>query len=185
MPGHLQAPGSMRRRAPTTPDPATTRRRQTPFGGALCSSSHPALARAPHTFPRPRRFQPSTVRKICEEVITSELTGKTWNGEEEPVWTVRISEQIKARARGESSSRPWGRRSSRALAAGGRQPRPSLFSHSRVLPFCVCSARLPSVQARRPGRPRTVQGPGRQDRVPLPLGHGDGQPRLLLLQECE
>ncbi len=41
------------------------------------------------------------MRKICEEVITSELTGKTWNGEEEPVWTVRISEQIKARARGE------------------------------------------------------------------------------------
>lgn len=72
----------------------------TPFGASLVLLSHPR-ARAALSFPRPRRFQPSTVRKICEEVITSELTGKTWNGEEEPVWTVRISEQIKARARGE------------------------------------------------------------------------------------
>jgi hypothetical protein len=82
------------------------------------------------------------VRKICEEVITSELTGKTWNGEEEPVWTVRISEQIKARARGEYGGVSWVAR--RALSQGLLQlwavSRVPLCSHSRVLPFCVCAA---------------------------------------------
>ena len=46
-----------------------------------------------------QRFFPSVARDICEEVIKSHLDGKSWNGEEETVWSVQISEDIKARLR--------------------------------------------------------------------------------------
>jgi len=36
------------------------------------------------------------VRKVCEEVVTRTLKGKVWTGEEETIWTVSISEDIKA-----------------------------------------------------------------------------------------
>lgn len=46
------------------------------------------------------RFQPSVVKKICDEILAAELANKTWNGEEEPLWAVRITEQIKTKVKG-------------------------------------------------------------------------------------
>lgn len=46
------------------------------------------------------KFQPAVVKKVCEDVVNGALAGKAWNGEEETVWTVGISEQIKAKVRG-------------------------------------------------------------------------------------
>ena len=43
-----------------------------------------------------KKFHPSAVRKACEKVVKKTLTGKVWTGEEETVWTVSISEDIKA-----------------------------------------------------------------------------------------
>jgi len=48
------------------------------------------------------RFAPSVVRRAIEEIVTGTLKGKVWRGEEETVWTVAISEQIKAKVKGES-----------------------------------------------------------------------------------
>lgn len=45
------------------------------------------------------KFSPSAVRKIADEVCKAVLDGKKWNGEEEPVWAVQITEQVKARVR--------------------------------------------------------------------------------------
>jgi hypothetical protein len=42
------------------------------------------------------------VRKICEEVVTSQLDGKKWANEEETVWTVSITEKVKAKVRSAS-----------------------------------------------------------------------------------
>jgi tctex1 domain-containing protein 2 len=47
----------------------------------------------------PYRFSPSVVKKIIEDVLKGTLEGKTWNGEEETVWTVSISEQIKQKVK--------------------------------------------------------------------------------------
>ena len=47
------------------------------------------------------KFQPSACRKISEEVCKQMLDGKSWNGEEEAVWTVQITEQVKNRVKGE------------------------------------------------------------------------------------
>ncbi len=47
------------------------------------------------------RFSPAVIQKIGEEVVHSVLDGKEWSGEEETVWTVSITEQIKARVKGE------------------------------------------------------------------------------------
>ena len=46
------------------------------------------------------RFSPSAVRKVAEEVVRSVLEDKVWNGEDEAVWTVTITEQVKQRVRG-------------------------------------------------------------------------------------
>lgn len=46
-----------------------------------------------------KKFSPSAVRKIAEEVVKSVLGDKVWNGEDEAVWTVTITEQIKQRVR--------------------------------------------------------------------------------------
>jgi len=62
-----------------------------------------------------RRFSPTHVTKICEEVVHAVLDGKAWSGEEQPLWTVTISEQVKARVRGAGA----------AAAAGSRTPQPS------------------------------------------------------------
>uniref|UniRef100_A0A7S1G226 Dynein light chain n=1 Tax=Bicosoecida sp. CB-2014 TaxID=1486930 RepID=A0A7S1G226_9STRA len=45
------------------------------------------------------KFRPSQVRKITTEVVHSTLDGKTWNGEEEAMWTVQIAEEIKRRVK--------------------------------------------------------------------------------------
>ena len=47
------------------------------------------------------RFSPSAVRKVAEDVVKAVLTDKVWNGEDEAVWTVTITEQVKQRVRGE------------------------------------------------------------------------------------
>ena len=46
-----------------------------------------------------KKFSPSAVQRACEEVVTGALAGKAWNGEEEAVWAVDITEQIKAKVR--------------------------------------------------------------------------------------
>ena len=46
-----------------------------------------------------KKFSPSAVQKACEEVVNAALTGKAWNGEEEAVWAVDITEQIKEKVR--------------------------------------------------------------------------------------
>lgn len=40
------------------------------------------------------------MRAVIEEAVASVLTGKVWRGEEETVWTVAISERIKAKVKG-------------------------------------------------------------------------------------
>lgn len=46
-----------------------------------------------------QKFSPSAVQAVCEEVVKAVLDGKVWNGEEETVWTVSITEQIKQKVR--------------------------------------------------------------------------------------
>jgi len=46
------------------------------------------------------RFSSTAVRAIAENVVTATLAGKSWAGEEETVWAVSISEQIKQKIRG-------------------------------------------------------------------------------------
>ena len=46
-----------------------------------------------------KKFSPSAVQRACEEVVSGALAGKAWNGEEEAVWAVDITEQIKAKVR--------------------------------------------------------------------------------------
>lgn len=46
------------------------------------------------------RFHPSEARAVCERVVHEVLDSKTWNGEEEAVWTVQISEKVKAGVKG-------------------------------------------------------------------------------------
>jgi hypothetical protein len=46
-----------------------------------------------------KKFSPSLVAKACEEVVCAALAGKAWNGEEEAVWAVDITDQIKDRVR--------------------------------------------------------------------------------------
>lgn len=55
------------------------------------------------------RFHPSAVRKACEKVVKKTLTGKVWTGEEETVWTVSISEDIKAAVKGARARQCTGR----------------------------------------------------------------------------
>lgn len=43
---------------------------------------------------------------MCEEVVKRVLTGKVWTGEEETIWTVTISEDIKAKVKGASPASP-------------------------------------------------------------------------------
>ena len=47
-----------------------------------------------------QKFSPSAVKAIIEDVVNSVLAGKVWSGEDEALWTVTISDQIKARVRG-------------------------------------------------------------------------------------
>lgn len=47
------------------------------------------------------------MRAICESVVTSTLEGKAWNGEEETVWAVSITENIKAKVRGSCIGVAW------------------------------------------------------------------------------
>lgn len=42
---------------------------------------------------------------ITREVVHSTLDDKTWNGEEEAMWSVQIAEEIKRRVKGTSCSR--------------------------------------------------------------------------------
>lgn len=42
----------------------------------------------------------SAVRRVLEETVTSQLQGKAWQGEEEAVWTISLTETIKARVKG-------------------------------------------------------------------------------------
>ena len=44
-----------------------------------------------------KKFSPSAVKAVCEEILNATLTGKVWNGEEEAVWSVDMTEQIKAK----------------------------------------------------------------------------------------
>lgn len=44
-------------------------------------------------------FSPSAVAVIAEEVTRSVLEGKQWLGEEEAVWAVSITEQVKSRVK--------------------------------------------------------------------------------------
>ena len=46
------------------------------------------------------RFSPAQVRRICAEVVEAELKGKQWNGEEEAVHTVALTEAISERVKG-------------------------------------------------------------------------------------
>lgn len=39
------------------------------------------------------------MKKICADVVKETLDGKKWTGEEETIWTVSISEEIKARVK--------------------------------------------------------------------------------------
>ncbi len=47
------------------------------------------------------RFYASQAKAICESVTTSVLDKKAWRGEEEPVWSVQIAEQVKQRIKSE------------------------------------------------------------------------------------
>ncbi len=40
-------------------------------------------------------------------MLAAELTGKVWNGEEEPLWAVRVTEQIKLKVKGELPPPPF------------------------------------------------------------------------------
>ena len=42
----------------------------------------------------------SAVRRVLEETVTSQLQGKAWQGEEEAVWTISLTEAIKTRVKG-------------------------------------------------------------------------------------
>jgi hypothetical protein len=44
-----------------------------------------------------KKFSPSAVRAVCEEIVNATLQGKSWNGDEEAVWSVDMTEQIKAK----------------------------------------------------------------------------------------
>lgn len=74
----------------------------------------------------PCRFSPSAVRKAAEEVIRSVLEDKVWNGEDEAVWTVTITEQVKQRVRGTIDSTV-----EQAVIARSAV-HPSLFTSSRL-----------------------------------------------------
>jgi len=44
-----------------------------------------------------KKFSPSAVKAVCEEIVNATLQGKAWNGDEEAVWSVDMTEQIKAK----------------------------------------------------------------------------------------
>lgn len=46
-----------------------------------------------------QKFSPPTVTAICKDVMDKMLADKVWTDEEETVWAVQITEQIKNRVR--------------------------------------------------------------------------------------
>ena len=85
-----------------------------------------------------KRFSPSAARKGCVDVVRANLEGKAWNTDEETVWTVQITEQVKQRVRGAwrraGAARPRGRlaRPAEASPRAQRQPPPGLSRARRA-----------------------------------------------------
>jgi hypothetical protein len=48
-----------------------------------------------------RRFRPSEVKAVCQEVVDGFLKDKEWKGEEEAVWTRTLADEIRSRVNGE------------------------------------------------------------------------------------
>lgn len=67
-----------------------------PLVGATLRHYEPTFRTKPYD---EKKFSPSAVRAVIEDVVTNTLKGKVWAGEEETLWTVSISEQIKARVK--------------------------------------------------------------------------------------
>ena len=49
-----------------------------------------------------RRFSVSAARRVLEDVVTTALQGRTWGGEEEAFLSVSLTDEIKARVKGEA-----------------------------------------------------------------------------------
>jgi len=83
-----------------------------------------------------KRFSPSAARKVCEDVVRANLEGKAWNNDEETVWTVQITEQVKQRVRGAwrraGAARPRGRLARPAEASRAQRQPPGLSRARRA-----------------------------------------------------
>ena len=84
---------------PATPTCAVPSPAERPRSGATTADvcGAPSLA---HSAVPPRRFSVAAARRVLEDVVTSQLQGKAWQGEEEAVWTISLTEAIKARIKG-------------------------------------------------------------------------------------
>mmetsp|Transcript_139220 Transcript_139220/g.338178 ORF Transcript_139220/g.338178 Transcript_139220/m.338178 type:complete len:132 (+) Transcript_139220:223-618(+) len=67
------------------------------YEGAVIKHYEPTYRMKPKS--EEQKFRPSQVGEITREVVHETLDGKSWNGEEEAMWSVQIAEEIKRRVK--------------------------------------------------------------------------------------